>query len=121
MAQVGFAGDSGVIGIQDLLFTNVGPTAGLVMVEWNVAQLSAGSAAMWHKNTPSNESIAYTNNDIRQPLRDRRGNRDSAASQGLSEADRLCGCKMHSRPNDASLDIHILSVPRERLGMGCGP
>jgi hypothetical protein len=50
MLQVGFPGETGVIEIQDLLFTNVGPTAGLVMVEWNVAQSSAGSAAMWGKN-----------------------------------------------------------------------
>jgi hypothetical protein len=53
MLQVGKPGDTGVNEIQDLLFTNVGPTAGLVMMEWNVAQSLAGSAAMWGKKSTS--------------------------------------------------------------------
>lgn len=49
MVQVGNAGDAGVIEIQDLMFTNVGPTAGLILMEWNVAETTKGSAAMWGK------------------------------------------------------------------------
>ena len=47
MIQVGEWGDTGVIEIQDLMLTTQGPTAGLVLMEWNVAQSKQGSAAMW--------------------------------------------------------------------------
>ncbi|KAH8667649.1 exo-1,3-beta-D-glucanase [Tricladium varicosporioides] len=47
MVQVGLKGDAGVIEIQDLMFTNRGPTAGVILMEWNVRQTAAGSAAMW--------------------------------------------------------------------------
>lgn len=45
--QIGAEGDIGVIEIQDLLFTTVGHTAGAILMEWNVAQSSPGSVAMW--------------------------------------------------------------------------
>lgn len=47
MVQVGQKGDRGSVEIQDLLFTNEGPTAGLVVVEWNIEADKPGSAAMW--------------------------------------------------------------------------
>jgi glucan 1,3-beta-glucosidase len=43
MVQVGNAGDSGVIEISDMLFTVSGPTAGAILVEWNVHESSQGS------------------------------------------------------------------------------
>jgi hypothetical protein len=49
MAQVGNPGDVGSVEIQDILFTTQGATAGAVLVEWNIQQSSAGSAAMWGK------------------------------------------------------------------------
>ncbi|EPS32683.1 putative exo-beta-1,3-glucanase [Penicillium oxalicum 114-2] len=45
--QVGAKGDVGIVEIQDMLFTVSGPTAGVVLVEWNVEQSVKGSAAMW--------------------------------------------------------------------------
>ncbi|PYI31826.1 pectin lyase-like protein [Aspergillus indologenus CBS 114.80] len=47
MVQVGEEGDEGVIEITDMLFTVKGPTAGAVLVEWNVHESTQGSAAMW--------------------------------------------------------------------------
>lgn len=47
MVKVGNEGDVGVIEVQDLLFTATGPTAGVILVEWNIAQFGQGSAAMW--------------------------------------------------------------------------
>ncbi|KAH7333308.1 exo-1,3-beta-D-glucanase [Rhexocercosporidium sp. MPI-PUGE-AT-0058] len=47
MVRVGQEGDTGVMEIQDLLFTTKGPTAGVILMEWNVAQEMPGSAAMW--------------------------------------------------------------------------
>jgi hypothetical protein len=41
--------DTGVIEMQDMLFTATGATAGVVLVEWNIAESSQGSAAMWGK------------------------------------------------------------------------
>ncbi len=44
-------GKAGNVQIQDLLFTTIGTTEGLVAVEWNMAMdsPSTGSAAMWGK------------------------------------------------------------------------
>lgn len=47
MVQVGNLGESGMVEIQDMLFTVEGPAAGAVLMEWNVAQDEQGSAAMW--------------------------------------------------------------------------
>ena len=50
MMKVGNYGDKGVIEIQDIMFTTQGPIAGLVLMEWNVAQEDQGSAAMWGRS-----------------------------------------------------------------------
>lgn len=47
MVQVGNQGDSGVIEISDMMFTVKGPTAGCILMEWNVHESGQGSAAMW--------------------------------------------------------------------------
>ncbi|GAO14610.1 hypothetical protein UVI_02009380 [Ustilaginoidea virens] len=44
---VGNYGETGSMEIQDLLLTVQGPTAGAVLMEWNIAQDIQGSAAMW--------------------------------------------------------------------------
>lgn len=46
---VGNYGDTGSMEIQDLLVTVSGPTAGAILMEWNIAQDKQGSAAMWGK------------------------------------------------------------------------
>jgi glucan 1,3-beta-glucosidase len=43
MVQVGNKGDSGVIEISDMLFTVSRPTAGAILVEWNVHESTQGS------------------------------------------------------------------------------
>jgi hypothetical protein len=45
--QVGQAGDVGIIEIQDMMFTVSGPTAGAILMEWNVHESTQGSAGMW--------------------------------------------------------------------------
>jgi hypothetical protein len=45
--QVGRRGDVGVVEIQDMMFTVSGPTAGAVILEWNIKQNSKGSAGLW--------------------------------------------------------------------------
>lgn len=47
MIQVGTPGQVGTIEIQDLLFTVHGPTAGAVLVEWNINGTTRGAAGMW--------------------------------------------------------------------------
>ncbi|KAI0409108.1 hypothetical protein F4802DRAFT_545467 [Xylaria palmicola] len=47
MLQVGLPGTVGTVEMQDLIFTNRAPTAGLVLVEWNVRASTAGSAGLW--------------------------------------------------------------------------
>ncbi|KAF4234129.1 hypothetical protein CNMCM6805_008835 [Aspergillus fumigatiaffinis] len=45
--QVGSPGDSGVVEIQDLLFTVSGNTAGAILVQWNVHEAAQGSVGLW--------------------------------------------------------------------------
>ncbi|PWY66471.1 pectin lyase-like protein [Aspergillus sclerotioniger CBS 115572] len=45
--QVGRTGEKGIIEIQSLMFTVSGPTAGAVLMEWNVHQVTQASAGMW--------------------------------------------------------------------------
>ncbi|KAI0097347.1 glycoside hydrolase family 55 protein [Nemania sp. FL0031] len=47
MLRVGNPGDIGDVEMQDLIFTTVGPTAGAVLVEWNIKAASPGSAGLW--------------------------------------------------------------------------
>jgi hypothetical protein len=47
LIKVGNAGDIGSVEMQDLLFTTRGPTAGLILVEWNIQADNPGSAALW--------------------------------------------------------------------------
>ncbi|KJR87858.1 LysM domain protein [Sporothrix schenckii 1099-18] len=54
VVQVGRAGDAGTVEISDMLFSVIGPTAGAVVVEWNVHEdtnsSAKGSAAMWNSH-----------------------------------------------------------------------
>ncbi|CAG8407763.1 unnamed protein product [Penicillium salamii] len=45
--QVGKEGDVGIIEIQNLMFTTSGPTAGAILMEWNVHESTQGSAGLW--------------------------------------------------------------------------
>ncbi|KAK6542011.1 hypothetical protein TWF694_007782 [Orbilia ellipsospora] len=47
MLRIGNPGDFGKVEMQDLLFTVKGPTAGVVLVEWNIMADDQGSAGMW--------------------------------------------------------------------------
>lgn len=45
--QVGKAGDVGIAEITSMMVTVKGATEGAVLIEWNVAESSLGSAGMW--------------------------------------------------------------------------
>jgi hypothetical protein len=47
MFKVGKDGDVGTVEMQDLMLTSKGPTPGVILMEWNVAARTAGSAALW--------------------------------------------------------------------------
>ncbi|KAJ7632168.1 exo-beta-1,3-glucanase [Roridomyces roridus] len=47
VVQVGAPGSSGTVEITDILFTTMGPTAGAILVEWNVKETAQGGAGMW--------------------------------------------------------------------------
>ncbi|RYC61691.1 hypothetical protein CHU98_g4510 [Xylaria longipes] len=47
VVRVGNPGDVGTMEISDMLFTVRGNTAGAIVLEWNVAAVSQGAAAMW--------------------------------------------------------------------------
>lgn len=45
--RVGAPGDRGAVEITDLMFETLGPAPGAILMEWNVADSSQGSCAMW--------------------------------------------------------------------------
>lgn len=47
LIKVGEAGQVGPVEMQDLMITTKGPTAGAVLIEWNVKADDRGSAALW--------------------------------------------------------------------------
>lgn len=47
--QVGVRGNTGIVEMQSLLFTVRGPTAGAVLLQWNVYESFQGSAGIWGK------------------------------------------------------------------------
>ena len=47
LIRVGEPGEVGSVELQDLMFTTRGPTAGAVLVEWNIKADRPGSAALW--------------------------------------------------------------------------
>ncbi|KAE8381463.1 pectin lyase fold/virulence factor [Aspergillus bertholletiae] len=47
VVQVGEPGESGVVEIQDMMFTVSGATAGAVLLHWNVHEITQGSAGLW--------------------------------------------------------------------------
>ncbi|KEZ41672.1 Uncharacterized protein SAPIO_CDS6833 [Scedosporium apiospermum] len=47
MVRVGSPGNVGDVEMQDLIFTNRGATAGLILLEWNIRAASPGSAGLW--------------------------------------------------------------------------
>lgn len=51
--QVGKDGDTGTIEIQQMMFTTSGPTAGAVLMEWNVHESTQGSAGLWGQSSCS--------------------------------------------------------------------
>jgi hypothetical protein len=46
MIRVGAKGDVVAVELQDLLFTTVGPTAGAILIEWNIQADSIGPAGL---------------------------------------------------------------------------
>ncbi|EIN07518.1 exo-beta-1,3-glucanase [Punctularia strigosozonata HHB-11173 SS5] len=47
VVKVGNSGDTGTIEITDILFATQGPTAGAIVVEWNIHEDAQGTAGMW--------------------------------------------------------------------------
>lgn len=57
MLYVGNPGDSGIVEMQDLLFTSVGNLPGLVLMQWNIVGSPQAGAALWGESLPSFQSI----------------------------------------------------------------
>jgi hypothetical protein len=62
--QVGNEGDVGIIEIQQMMFTTSGPTAGAVLMEWNVHESTQGSAGIWGQSSYSSVQILANNMKI---------------------------------------------------------
>lgn len=83
VVQVGNPGDSGVVEISDMLFTVKGPTAGAILMEWNVHQGSQGSGMT--EDCPSSYLLTFANRsliscNVGQPLPSRRRSRHQPAA-----------------------------------------
>jgi hypothetical protein len=57
--KVGEPGESGVVEIQDVMFTVSGPAAGAILLQWNVHESTQGSAGLWGKLQFSSFIIRY--------------------------------------------------------------
>ena len=115
--RVGNDGDAGVMEIQDMMFTAKGPTAGVILMEWNVAQDAPGSAAMWGKLS-SEQHLCNMLTRRRQSLQDRWRCRQQSPSRGLSKADRFCEVILCRRLDAASYDTKFYRILGECLGLG---
>jgi glucan 1,3-beta-glucosidase len=47
VVQVGEESSKGIMEISDIIFSTEGPTAGAIVVEWNVKESCQGAAGMW--------------------------------------------------------------------------
>lgn len=106
--KVGRDGDVGVIEIQDMLITVSGPTAGAVLMEWNVHESSPGSAAMWGKLSFYYVSIYYMLTKYRYSLPGWRYYWIEATGIGLStrfDFEHLQGCVPSSSCNLKGLGL----------------
>lgn len=81
--KVGDSGDIGIVKIQDLLFTVSGPTAGAVLVEWNVEQSVKGSAAMWDSHIRIGGAIGSKLQNKQCPKKTGKVNKDCIAASLL--------------------------------------
>lgn len=60
VVQVGEVDESGVVEIQDMMFTVSGATAGAILVQWNVHEITRGSAGLWGMNK-SSDTNSFSN------------------------------------------------------------
>ncbi|KAL6234792.1 hypothetical protein BDW75DRAFT_230891 [Aspergillus navahoensis] len=81
--KVGDSGDVGIVEIQDLLFTVSGPTAGAILVEWNVEQSVKGSAAMWDSHIRIGGAIGSKLQNAQCPKKTGKVNSDCIAASLL--------------------------------------
>ncbi|KAJ5869330.1 hypothetical protein N7455_004271 [Penicillium solitum] len=81
--MVGYSGDIGLVEIQDLLFTVSGPTAGAILVEWNVEQSVKGSAAMWDSHIRIGGAIGSKLQNKQCPKKTGKINKDCIAASLL--------------------------------------
>nr|ADX07323.1 putative exo-beta-1,3-glucanase [Flammulina velutipes] len=63
VVKVGEVGSTGMVEITDIIFSTIGPAAGAIVVEWNVAQSAQGNAGMWdsHIRISRGEHRLYLN------------------------------------------------------------
>jgi hypothetical protein len=81
--KVGYSGDVGIVEIQDLLFTVSGPTAGVILVEWNVEQSLQGSAAMWDSHIRIGGAVGSKLQKAQCPKKTGKINKDCIAASLL--------------------------------------
>ncbi|TFY54718.1 hypothetical protein EVJ58_g8694 [Rhodofomes roseus] len=60
VVQVGTPGSSGIMEISNIVFTTKGPTAGAIVIEWNVNSPSQGGAAMWDSYIRHRSALTYS-------------------------------------------------------------
>ncbi|GAT20988.1 hypothetical protein RIB2604_00900080 [Aspergillus luchuensis] len=59
VVQVGEVDESGVVEIQDMMFTVSGATAGAILVQWNVHEITRGSAGLWGMDKSSDTNLFF--------------------------------------------------------------
>ena len=119
--RVGNPGDGGVLEIQGMLFTVSGPTVGAVLMEWNVHQLTQGSAGLWGMYGSHSISGRTDHFSSRFSLSRWRCHRLRLATEGLSQGHKQNQCTVPGRVALTASHGAILRLSRERMGMDSGP
>lgn len=89
LLKVGLAGQIGDVEIQDLIITTRGPTAGAVLIEWNIRASSKGSAGLWdcHIRIGSAKGTGLTPNEC------------PALTSGVAQGCNAASLMMHLTPS----------------------
>jgi len=99
---------TGIVQIQDMLFTATGATAGVILVEWNIAQSSQGSAAIWGKKPRWKRQLESANRSYRLSFQNRWCFRYE--SSGIPMPCWVTKCSVHRGFYDALREGRFISV-----------
>lgn len=131
MIQVGRVSEVGNIEMQDIIFTNRGPTAGLIHVEWNIQASKPGSAGLWGESCAGSvdtmngmvkaDQDGMLCRDIRLSCSRWRRYWNRSHSKRMSPFDNWRCSRMQCGQSHDAYHVGSLRLLREHVALGCRP